>query len=107
MSFARSTAYRVEITEPAALDLDFIYEEIGAAITPAAADWYTALEDLILSLERLPERGAAVPEDRTLRQLFHGNKPHVYRIIYDIVPATRTVRILHIRHGARASLPIE
>jgi plasmid stabilization system protein ParE len=107
MNSARSTAYRVEISTAAAHDFDYIYEEIGASTSPAAADWYSSLEELILRLARLPERGAPLPENRALRQLLHGNKPHSYRIIYDVVRSRKLVRILHIRHGARKALPPE
>jgi len=29
-----------------------------------------------------------------------GKKPHVYRVIYRVVLKTKTVIVLHIRHGA-------
>ena len=37
-----------------------------------------------------------------LRHLLFGKKPNVYRIIYAIDERTHVVRVLHIRHGARA-----
>jgi mRNA-degrading endonuclease RelE of RelBE toxin-antitoxin system len=59
------------------------------------------LEETILSLDRLPDRGVRPPEDASLRQLLYGNKPHVYRILYKVDPADQRVLVLHIRHGAR------
>jgi len=41
------------------------------------------------------------PEDRDLRQLLYGNKPHIYRVIYRILENQKHVDVLHIRHGAR------
>lgn len=35
----------------------------------------------------------------TVRKLLYGRKPNTYRLYFDIVDTT--VRILHIRHGAR------
>jgi len=32
--------------------------------------------------------------------LLYGAKPHVYRVIYQIVEKQKEVEILHVRHGA-------
>jgi plasmid stabilization system protein ParE len=69
----------------------------------AARKWYLGLRNKILSLERMPMRGEPVHEDRSLRQLLFGRKPHVYRIIYLVIEPQR-VHVLHIRHGARRPL---
>ena len=37
--------------------------------------------------------------DHQIRKLLYGRKPHTYRVYFDV--AGTTVRILHIRHGAR------
>jgi toxin ParE1/3/4 len=104
MSSERSIAYHVELTARASLDLETIYESIDAEHSVAAAAWYNSLEELVLSLEHLPQRGATTAENRRLRQLLHRAKPHVYRIFYSIDPASKRVLILHIRHGARGPL---
>jgi plasmid stabilization system protein ParE len=101
MSSEQSTEYLVEVTGRAFADLDAIYEFIDAESCTAAWAWFNELEDLIHSLDRLPNRGARPPEDKSLRQLFHGNKPHIYRIIYPVDEAARRVNSLHVRHGAR------
>jgi plasmid stabilization system protein ParE len=103
MSSGKSTAYRVELTHRASEDLDSIYRFIDAESCTAAWTWFNELEELIFSLDRLPNRGSRPPEDRSLRQLLHGNKPHVYRLIDSVDEPTRTVHVLHIRHGARMS----
>ena len=37
-----------------------------------------------------------MPEDAGLRQLLHGRKPYVYRVIYEVDEAAATVHVLHI-----------
>ena len=41
------------------------------------------------------------PEDRHLRHLLYGSKPHIYRVIYRILEKQKQVDVLHIRHAAR------
>jgi plasmid stabilization system protein ParE len=47
MSCARNIEYLVEFTERATLDLDAIYEYIGATGSSAASSWFNRLEELI------------------------------------------------------------
>lgn len=101
MSSERNTVYLVEVTARALADLDTIYEYIDAESYTAAWTWFNELEELIYSLDRLRDRGVRTPEDKTLRQLLHGNKPHIYRIIHQVAPPDKRVVVLHIRHGAR------
>ena len=101
MSSAKSMAYRVEITDRGVGDLASIYEFIEAGTSEAAARWFSQLEALIMSLNREPHRGLRTPEDKKLLHLLHGNKPHIYRIIYSIDRTQHRILILHIRHGAR------
>ena len=57
------------------------------------------------SLSHFPERGVFVPEAKKFPgQLFFGSKTDTYGIIYSVDKRNRVVRILHIRHGARAAL---
>ena len=58
------------------------------------------LKRAILSLENNPLRCPLITEDKKLRHLLYGRKPHVYRIIYRVLEKTKTVEVLHIRHGA-------
>jgi toxin ParE1/3/4 len=94
-------AYRVEITPRAERDLVSLYNYIKAGDSPQAQTWYFGLKDVILSLRELPDRNPITPENKRLRQLLHGHKPHVYRVIYRVRSKPRVVEILHIRHGAR------
>jgi plasmid stabilization system protein ParE len=94
-------AYRVELTDRAGRDLKHIYRRIHANDSEQAFAWLNGLETMVYSLEEHPARGAITPESRKLRHLLYGNKPHVYRIIYRVDERRKTVRVLHIRHGAR------
>lgn len=101
-------AYRVELTRRAAYDLGRIYEHINAECSPAASIWYNGLERAVDSLEQFPRRCQLAPESKTLkrplRQFLYGNKPHVYRTLYEIDEANKTVYVLTIRHGAMDEL---
>jgi plasmid stabilization system protein ParE len=97
-------AYRVELTNRARRDLGDLYWRIHAEDSPAAARWFNGLEEAVYSLETLPRRCPIAPEgrraERRLRHLLYGNKPHVYRVIYEIVESDKAVYVLTIRHGA-------
>ena len=84
-------------------DLRRIYRDINAEDAGQARAWFNGLEAVILSLDEHPGRGAMIPEDRDLRQVLYGERPHIYRIIYAIDEPGRIVRVLDIRHGARQS----
>jgi plasmid stabilization system protein ParE len=94
--------YRVELTARAARNLRQIFQRIHAEHSPQAAAWFNELEAVILTLDKYPERCPITPEKKTLRHLLFGKKPNVYRIIYAIDERARVVRVLHVRHGARA-----
>jgi mRNA-degrading endonuclease RelE of RelBE toxin-antitoxin system len=98
-------AYLVEFAARAARDLEILYVEKNAAESHAAARWFNHLEDAALSLATYPNRCPLAPEGkklkRALRHLLYGNRPHVYRVIYEVDEARKTVWVLHIRHGAR------
>jgi toxin ParE1/3/4 len=98
-------AYRVEITSRALRDLAGIYKRIEAETRAGAARWFDGMEKAINRLEEHPNRAPVTPEDRALRHLLYGKKPHVYRIIYEIEEDTSTVYVLHIRPPGRATMP--
>ena len=97
-------AYHVEVTVRAARDLDYLYQQIHATESLAAARWYNGLEEAIYTLERFPRRCPLAPEakkiKRPVRHLLYGRKPNVYRVLYDIDGPRKAVRVLTIRHGA-------
>lgn len=93
-------AYQVSITSHAERDFACLYDEIDAHNSKAALKWYRGLKKVVLSLDELPERCPATPEDSQLRNLLYGRKPHVYRAIFRVRQKENVVEILHIRHGA-------
>ncbi len=98
-------AYLVRLTDRALRDMEAIYEFIEADESERAFAWFRELAETIYSLEQFPEHGTLVPERKKLRQLFFGEKPNTYRVIFTVDKRTRAVTVLHIRHGARAALP--
>ena len=98
-------AYRVEVTERATRDLDALYVEKNASVSPAAARWYKRLEEAVSALQSYPHRCPLAPEAgrsrRRLRHLLYGRKPHIYRVIYEIDEHKQLVTMLTIRYCAR------
>jgi toxin ParE1/3/4 len=94
-------AYLVKITPRARRDLVILFRDIHAEDSETALKWYKGLRDAALTLERLPNRCPATPENPQLRHLLHGRKPHVYRVIFRVLEKDKKVNVLHIRHGAR------
>ncbi len=94
-------AYRVEIAERAARDLERLYLTIEADRSEPAHAWFNGLERAVLSLDQDPARGAPIPEGGGLRHLLYGRRGRRYWVIYAIDEASRVVTVLHIRHGAR------
>ena len=94
-------AYLVSIAVRAQRDLISLYEDINAKEAAAALRCYQGLKLAILSLKEHPNRCPATPESKQIRQLLHGHKPHVYRVIYRVLEKKKRVDILHIRYGAQ------
>jgi len=97
-------AYLVKLTARSERDLAWLYDEIDAADSGAALEWYRGLKRAILSLEQLPYRQPVTPENDKLRHLLYGNKRHIYRVIYRVLEKQKEIEVLHIRHGARQRL---
>ena len=96
--------YHVSLAARAERDLAQVYEQIHAADSDHARNWYFGLRKAILSLRRMPERCPVAAENRALRHLLYGRKPRVYRIIFRINKKGQKVDVLHLRHGARQKL---
>jgi toxin ParE1/3/4 len=90
------------LTGRAVRDLESLYDSIQAATSQKAFEWFNKLVDTIYSLDHLPERGTVNPRNNTQRQLFFGDKPHIYKVVYDIDARRGVVSVVHIRHGAMA-----
>jgi len=52
-------------------------------------------------LANAPRMGAVTHEDALVRHVIYGNKPHLYRILYEIDDARKLVKVLSIWHGKR------
>jgi toxin ParE1/3/4 len=94
-------AYLVRITPRARRDLALLFKDPHAGDSESALKWYKGLRDAALTLEKLPHRCPATPENPQLRHLLYGRKAHVYRVIYRVLEKDKRVNVLHIRHGAR------
>lgn len=83
------------------MELDEIYIRISNDSPMTAKRWYSKLLKEIQSLSHFPRRFGLAPEDfkEEVRQMLHGNRGHVYRVLYTI--RDEVVNILHVRHGAR------
>ena len=99
-------AYRVKIAPRAQRDLADIYQRIGTRSSEVALIWYRGLQEAIRHLQDNPRRCPATPENKVLRHLLYGNKPHVYRVIYRVIERQKQVDVLHLRHGARQEFKI-
>ncbi len=94
-------AFLVNLTARAGSDLGLLYVQFDAENSDAAWKWYRGLKKAILSLEEQPNRCPVTPESDKFRYLLHGNKPHIYRVIYRVLEKQQQVEVLHIRHGTR------
>lgn len=103
-SFENDMAYKVDLAHQAMADMELIYEKIEADTSDAAEHWYRALELAISTLSDLPQRCPVTPERSHLRHLLYGNKPHIYRIIFEIDELRNMVTVAQIRHGARGPI---
>lgn len=97
-------AYSVHITEKALADTDQITEWIKARSPESASAWFDRLMDAILSLDTFPTRCPLISESavlrREVRQQLIGQRPNIYRILFEI--SEETVYVLRVRHGAQS-----
>jgi plasmid stabilization system protein ParE len=88
-------------------DLREITRFISQRVSPAAAArWHVGIEATIGRLATDADRGPQADEAADLgidlRQLLHGRRPHVYRILFTI--AGDTVNVLRVRQAAQDHL---
>ena len=100
------TRHSVIILPSAEQDIGEAYEWLAVHDADAAIRWYNRLLEVIFSLNIFPERAPLAPEsksfNREIREVFHGQRQHKYRILFAVTD--NEVHILHVRHGARLSL---
>jgi plasmid stabilization system protein ParE len=99
-------ARSVHITARALREIDEGLAWLTERSRAAAARWHEQLLEAIRSLEENPERWGLAPESEwypgELRQLLHGKRRGVYRILFEV--RGDTVYILRVRHSAQALL---
>ena len=101
-------AYPVVLADTAKADANRLYDWVVERAPLRGPEWFEELIDCLYSLNELPRRcplaREATEAKREIRCLLFGKRPHVYRILYEVDEARKTVSILHIRHGARQDL---
>jgi plasmid stabilization system protein ParE len=94
--------YRVELSEPAKLEIAEAQDWIDADSSTAAERWIERFYDALDGLKTMPARCPFAPENNDhveeIRQLIYGR----YRVLFTIFPGR--VLVLHVRHGARLPL---
>jgi toxin ParE1/3/4 len=95
-------SFYVTIARKAAREIEGQYSWLAERSKAIALRWQNSLLEAIESLERNPERCPEAPEAewyKGVRQLLHGKRPHIYRILFEI--RKPTVVVLRVRHGAQ------
>src|SRR6476469_6600321 len=99
-------AHSVRITARALREIDTALAWLAERSRTAAGRWYDQLMEAVRSLENNPERCGLAPESAwypgELRQMLHGKRRGVYRILFEV--RGQTVYILRVRHSAQALL---
>jgi plasmid stabilization system protein ParE len=95
-------SFHVAIARKAAREIEEQYNWLAQRSETAANRWRNSLLEAIDTLEDNPERCPEAPEaewHEGLRQLLHGKRRQVHRILFEI--REQTVVVLRIRHGAQ------
>ena len=96
-------ALAVCITRRALKEIDEALGWLARRSKAAARRWHAQLEAAILSLVANPEHCGPAPESEwypgDLRQLLHGKKRGIYRILFEI--RDDTLYVLRVRHSAQ------
>ena len=98
-------AYRVEVTEIAAAEIDFAYSWLKERSPTAAERWYRGLMASLASLREHPQRCTQAygvsSAGAEVRQLIYGRRRGRYRILFTI--AGNEVQVVRVLHGARGT----
>lgn len=95
-------SFRVEIARRAAREIEEQYHWLAGRSQTAADRWRDSLLEAIDSLADDPERCSEAPEaewHEGLRQLLHGKRRQVHRILFEV--RGTTIVVLRVRHGAQ------
>jgi plasmid stabilization system protein ParE len=98
--------HSIQITSRALREIDCALEWLAEQSPQAALRWHEQLMEAVRSLENNPERCGLAPESEwypgEIRQLLHGKRQGIYRILFEV--RGDTVYILRVRHSAQALL---
>jgi plasmid stabilization system protein ParE len=95
-------SWNVVIARKAAREIEEQYNWLARRSEAAANRWRNSPLEAIYNLEDNPQRCAEAPEaewHEGLRQLLHGKRRHVHRILFEI--REQTVVVLRVRHSAQ------
>ena len=100
--------YHLSLTNRAAQDIQALANRILENAPIQGAEWLNGLEDAVASLDEFPERCGRAPESparngATIRQLLHGSKPNVYRVLFTVDDEKETVFVLAVRHARQTT----
>jgi plasmid stabilization system protein ParE len=99
----------VILSPQASADLEAAALWIAKDFPQRALRWFDAISAHILKLSDFPLRCPLAPESRELsievRQTTFGKRRGCYRILFTV--QDKTVHVLHVRHGMRASMAPE
>jgi plasmid stabilization system protein ParE len=90
-------AFRVELRPRAEQDLETLFRQLVQVASIRGPEWVNGMERAIASLREMPGRCPVVCQ-------FSKGAVEVRQLLYDFTIESRTVWILHIRHGARRAL---
>jgi plasmid stabilization system protein ParE len=99
---------RIVLLRPGALaDIREIARHISQRVSQTSADrWLArvraAIGQLATDADRFPQADEAADLNIDLREMLHGRRPHVYRVLFTI--DGDTVHVLRVRHAAQDRL---
>lgn len=95
--------YKIELTEPAILDLEAIMQYLSETLREpnAAKNLLQAIQQELAALHQMPERHPLIPDDilpgTAIRRLFVKN----YTVFFTVHSETATVSVLRILYSRR------
>jgi len=98
-------SFSVVLAQKAAREIEEQYNWLAERSEAAANRWRDSLPEAIHTLEEQAKRCPEAPEvewHEGLRQLLHGKRQHIHRILFEI--RGQTVVILRVRHSAQGFL---
>ncbi|HUO07622.1 MAG TPA: type II toxin-antitoxin system RelE/ParE family toxin [Phycisphaerae bacterium] len=94
-------SFRIIITPRAGSDLESIHDYIAQDSPQAAQSVVTRILDALEHLRQFPHRAAVERQRPRLRHPVRSLVVSPYIVYFRAIDADETVRILHVRHGAR------